>query len=289
MTTADTLLSNGHLSLSVASLGAEMQALCTATGGSYLWAGDAAFWTGRAPLLFPIVGRAPGDVISAGGQEAAMSQHGFARRSLFDLVEASETACHHVLRASEQTRAVYPFDFALHVTHRLDGRTVQCDVTVENAGVVPMPFGFGFHPAFRWPLPGAEAAPHVVTLASGGNPDRRALNDGLLEPAPLPGPFVAGRLEIEEALFAEGALVFPNGAEALRYGPEDGPGLRFAFRNLPDLALWKPVGAPFLCIEPWHGTASYVGDGPEIAARPNSLTLAAGETATFGYSVTLEA
>ncbi|MCA0921927.1 aldose 1-epimerase family protein [Pseudooceanicola nanhaiensis] len=289
MTTADSLLSNGILSLSVSPLGAEMQSLRAASGADYLWDGDAAFWTGRAPVLFPIVGRAADDRITAGGQAAPMAQHGFARRSLFDLVDETPSGCHHVLRASDETRAVYPFDFALHVEHRLDGHTLHCDVRVENAGTAPMPFGFGFHPAFRWPLPGSGGAPHVVTLASGGSPDRRALNDGLLEREPLPGPFVAGRLEIVEALFADGALVFPNGAEALRYGPEDGPGLRFAFRNLPDLALWKPVNAPFLCIEPWHGTASYVGDGPEIAARPNSLTLAPGERVAFGYSVTIEA
>ena len=116
-----------------------------------------------------------------------------------------------------------------------------------------------------------------------------SLFDGLPRREMVPGPFTDGRLTIEEALFADRALVFPNGSDALRYGPETGAGLSFTFRNLPDLALWKPIGAPFLCVEPWHGTASVEGDGPQIADRPNSIILAPGASAEFGYAVTLEA
>jgi hypothetical protein len=102
------------------------------------------------------------------------------------------------------------------------------------------------------------------------------LQDGLLCPAPVPGPFHDGDLALHADLFADGALVFPDGADALRYGVPGGPALHFRFDNLPDLALWQPAGAPFVCIEPWHGTASYVDDGPEIAARPNAVTLPPG-------------
>ena len=55
--------------------------------------GDPAFWTGRAPLLFPIVGRADGGVYRLDGKEYALPQHGFARRQAFALVEhASDRA-----------------------------------------------------------------------------------------------------------------------------------------------------------------------------------------------------
>ncbi|WP_121062612.1 aldose 1-epimerase family protein [Chachezhania antarctica] len=288
MAASNSLLSNDALSLSVAPLGAEMQYLRNAAGDDYLWNGDAAFWTGRAPVLFPIVGRAPGDVVAAGEVSAPMAQHGFARRSAFELVGETATRCHHLLRASEETRAVYPFDYALHVIHRLNGNTVHCEARVENLGQGQMPFGFGFHPAFRWPLPRAGGESHHVTLAAGGSPDRRLLNDGLLTPTPMAGPFVDGRLEIRDDLFKDGALVFPDGSDALHYGPDGGPGLSFRFHNLPDLALWKPLRAPFLCIEPWHGTASCEGDGPQIALRPNSNVLAPGAGMAFGYSVTVE-
>lgn len=282
-----TMLQNGVLRLGVVSFGAEMQSLRLANGDELLWQGAPEFWTGRAPVLFPIVGRAADDVIAVDDHTAPMPQHGFARRSMFELVEADEVMCHHRLRDSAQSREVYPFAFSLDVTHRLVANRLEVTAQVSNNSDAPMPFGFGFHPAFNWPLPRAQGLAHHVTLAEGGTPERVEIEDGLLRRTPVKGPFVEGDLEIREALFKDGALVFPNGAEALRYGPRAGLALAFEFTNLPDLALWKPKDAPFLCIEPWHGTASYVGDGPQIAQRPNSITLAAGEVATFGYSVTV--
>ncbi|MGX9352993.1 aldose 1-epimerase family protein [Shimia sp. W99] len=286
MTTDHVTISNDRLTLGVAPLGAEMQYLRTSDGDDLLWHGDPAFWSGRAPVLFPIVGRAVDDVIAVANHRATMPQHGFARRSHFDLVEGTATKCHHVLRASDGTRESYPFDFALHLTHELSGNTLDVTARVENLSNRPMPFGFGFHPAFLWPLPGAADKPHYVQLAAGGSPRRQPLrDDGLLDSDLVPGPFENGQLELAEQLFSDGALVFPDGSDSLRYGPADGPWLDFTFHNLPDLALWKPAGAPFLCIEPWHGTASRVGDGPEIGERPNSTTLPPGASQTFGYTL----
>ncbi|MEP3441489.1 MAG: aldose 1-epimerase family protein [Sulfitobacter sp.] len=282
------VLVNDHLNLSVADLGAEMQYLRNAAGQDFLWDGDAAFWTGRAPVLFPIVGRAVDDIVAVGDHSATLPQHGFARRSIFTLKAQNATACTHALYDTDDSRAVYPFAFALRITHRLEGQTLHVEAEVQNNDTKPMPFGFGFHPAFRWPLPHAQEQPHHVTLAGEGSPQRRAITpDGLLRPAPLASLFEDGDLEIAEHLFDDGALVFPNGTDNLRYGPKSGPTLSFTFHNLPDLALWRPTGAPFLCIEPWHGTASYVGDGPQIAQRPNSITLPPKERAAFGYSVTV--
>lgn len=282
-------LKNDKLSLAVSSLGAEMQYLRTGSGKDILWHGDPEFWTGRAPILFPIVGRSPDDEIAVGDHHAPMKQHGFARRLHFSLVESSNTHCHHVLTASEATKPIYPFDFALHLSHFIEGNQLDLRATVENLSNNDMPFGLGFHPAFLWPLPGFEALDHHVRLASRTEPKRRKIVGGLLDPELIPGPFVNGDLEIMEALFSEDALIFPNSAEPLHYGPKtSGQGLHFKFHNLPDFALWKPVGAPFLCIEPWHGTASLIGDGPQIQERPNSTILPPKESAEFGYSVVVE-
>ncbi|CUH52617.1 aldose 1-epimerase family protein [Shimia marina] len=287
--TSDCILTNDHLSLSVATIGAEMQFLRTADGRDLLWHGDATFWTGRAPVLFPIVGRAPDDTIAVGAHHANMPQHGFARRSPFAIETQTPTMCRHVLRADAATRAVYPFEFTLRLTHALSGPTVSVTAEVENLSDQPMPFGFGFHPAFLWPLPGATDQTHMIKLPATANPKQRPLRpDGLLEPDLVPGPFQAGTLPLSEALFEEGALVFPDGTPSLlRYGSKDGPNLSFTFDNLPDIALWKPKQAPFLCIEPWHGTAALHGAGPQIADRPNSTTLQPGTQETFGYSVTV--
>ena len=283
-----TRIANEFLSVDVSSLGAEMQSVTTRDGAEWLWNGDAAFWTGRSPVLFPIVGKAPDDTLQIEGRPYPMAQHGFARRREFALTEATATACRYVLDANDETRTVYPFDFRLSLEHSLDGPSLTVAVTVENRGAEPMPFGCGFHPAFRWPLPGAEGKPHAVTLDNAAEPKRQPLEKGLLSQTRDPSPFEKGRLVLAHDLFNDDALVFPEGAgDGLSYAAEGGPALTFRFGNLPNLALWTKPGAPFLCVEPWHGTAAEYGGSRELKDRPYTTTLGAGESRRFAFTVTV--
>ena len=75
-----TRIANDQITVDVAALGAEMQSIQTRDGRQWLWHGDAAYWTGRSPILFPIVGKAPNDTVTLDGVPFQMSQHGFARR-----------------------------------------------------------------------------------------------------------------------------------------------------------------------------------------------------------------
>ncbi|MBY6002590.1 aldose 1-epimerase family protein [Salipiger bermudensis] len=275
------------LTATIAPLGAEMQSLRTSGGADLLWHGDPKWWSGRAPILFPIVGKAPGDRIAVGDHEAQMRQHGFARRSAFTLASQGPSDCRHVLQDSAETRALYPFAFEIAVTHALEGATLTVSVEISNRDAKPMPFGFGFHPAFAWPLPGAEGTPHEIRLDNGAEPALARLRDGLLPPERQPSPFRNGHLTLDPDQFEADAMIFPEGAgPGLSYGVPGGPELAFTFDNLPNLALWQPPGAPFLCIEPWHGMAAEHAASPQIAERPFSLTLPPRETARFGYSVT---
>lgn len=281
---------NEHLSINVSSLGAEMQGLTTPDGKAWLWNGDPAWWTGRSPILFPMVGRAPDDTITIDGQTYKMGQHGFARRSEFTLVSSSNGTCRFELSASEATRAAFPFEFRLAMTYALDGRKLTVSAEVENRDTRPMPFGFGFHPAFRWPLPGADGKPHTITLDNGAEPALLRLKDGLVNPEKLPSPFKTGRLVLDNAQFEADAMMFPQGAgPGLTYAAEDGPALRFSFENLPNLALWQKPGAPFICIEPWHGTAAELGGSNDLAKRPYSLILQPGDETRFAFAVELPA
>lgn len=281
-----TRIENQHLSIEVSALGAEMQSATTRGGANWLWNGDAAFWTGRSPVLFPIVGKAPDDTLLVDGKPYSMAQHGFARRREFALETASATACLYRLEASDETRAVYPFDFRLFVEHSLDGAALTVAATVENRGETPMPFGLGFHPAFLWPLPGGEGRPHAVTLDNGAEPKRQPLETGLLSPVRAPSPFDKGRLPLSHGLFEHDALVFPEGAgDGLTYAAEGGPALHFRFENLPNLALWTKPGAPFLCVEPWHGTSAEYGGSRELKDRPYTTVLPAGESRRFAFTV----
>lgn len=286
-------IANEHLTVDISSLGAEMQSLTGSDGRSWLWNGDPAFWNGRSPILFPIVGKAPDNTVLIDGQPFEMNQHGFARRSEFDLIDSTPTSCLHALTASDATRAVYPFDFRLTLRHEVKDRvlTVTAEVTNldEQLNGRPLPFGIGFHPAFVWPLPGAAERAHTITLDNRGEPALSRLESGLRLPGVSPSPFRQGRLVLSHGYFEQDALIFPEGAGlGLTYAADGGPSLKFAFDNLPNLALWTKPGAPFICIEPWHGTAPEVGASGELAARPYSMRLAPGASARFAFSVEIQ-
>ncbi|KPF46489.1 aldose 1-epimerase family protein [Rhizobium sp. AAP43] len=282
-------IANETLAVEVSTLGAEMQSLKTADGSDWLWNGDAAWWTGRSPILFPIVGKAPGDRLAVSGTTYPMAQHGIARRREFELVEQSATSCRHELSSSAETREVYPFDFRLTLEHRLENDSLTVMATVENTGDTPLPFGIGFHPAFLWPLPGADGRAHHIILDNGAEPGVVQLEDGLIGQTLPNSPFSKGRLELTHALFDKDALIFPEGAgTGLRFGTDGGPTLHFTFENLPNIALWQKPGAPFLCVEPWHGMAAHAGGTAELVERPYTVALAAGDAMRFGFTVQIK-
>ena len=284
-------IENDELTVTVSPLGAETQSLTTSDGREWMWNGDPEFWTGRAPVLFPIVGKAPDDQLTIGGTHYSMKQHGFARKSRFALAEKTRTACRFQLTATEETRAIYPFDFLLSLTHALDGRKLTVSAMVENRGDTPMPFGFGFHPAFLWPMPGMDKGHvHHILLENRAEPALIRLRDGLLDLTPRPSPFSKGLLALDHDYFIEDALIFPGGAgDRLRFSAEDGPALEFAFEGLPNLAIWTKPGAPYICIEPWHGMAAAHGKGLALENRPYTKVLEAGDSAGFSWSVEIEA
>jgi galactose mutarotase-like enzyme len=283
-------LVSSELSADVAALGAELVRLDDAVGDPLLWNGDPAHWAGRAPLLFPIVGGLAGGAFRHRGRTFELPRHGFARRSRFTLVDRAAAHATFRLEASAATRAVWPFEFRLDVTHALAGATATTTAAVTNLSDEPMPTAFGFHPAFRWPLPGAgPRAAHLVRFAHPEPaPIRRLDADGLVAPDPRPTPVVGDTLALDDALFAEDAIVFDRlesrrlvfGAGSVR--------LAVDFPDMPHLGIWTKPGAPFLCLEPWQGHADPAGSAGDLFDKPGMVRLAPGETRRFSMSATLE-
>ncbi len=287
--TTVTIASPG-LSAEIARHGAELVALRDEAGRDLLWNGDPAFWAGHAPLLFPIVGRLKDDRLRVEGESYPMRQHGLARVADFDLVSREDAACRLRLASSPDTLRSYPFPFALDVTYRIEGAALAVEVEVCNTGAGVMPASFGFHPAFRWPLPyGAPRAAHEVLFEAPEPEPVRRVSGGLLTPAPESSPVAGRRLPLADALFAADALIFLDPASrALRFGPADGRGLRIEFPGMPQLGLWSKAGAPFLCVEPWCGYASPEGFDGEFADKPGLVAVEPGAARSFAMRVALE-
>lgn len=281
-------ISSGQFTAAVNPLGAELSSLRDADGRELMTDADPAFWTGRAPLLFPIVGKVAGNVLRVDGRTYPIKQHGFARRSMFAVVDRAPDRVVFALTDTDETRTRYPFAFRLEVAFCVSGTTLAIDVTIANPAATPLPASFGFHPAFAWPLPyGEPRADHRIVFDADAPGTIKRLDGGLIagdRPLPLDGR----TLLLDDALFAHDALIWdPVHAQSVTYGASSGPQLRIAFPDTPHLGIWTKPGASFICIEPWHGLADPVGHSGEFRDKPGVFEVPPGGKKRIAMSVTL--
>lgn len=283
-------LSSGALTAQIDPLGAQLSSLLDPSGRELLWDGNPAFWSGRAPLLFPIVGTLAGGVYRVGPRTYSLPRHGFARGRLFEVLSASAGTALLRLKADAQTLAVYPFHFALQVRFEITGATLGVTASVENDGEEPMPASFGYHPAFRWPLPfGSARALHAVVFdRDEPAPIRRIDAAGLVTPIRYPTPIRSRRLLLDDELFRDDAVILDAiQSRMLSYGADTGPRLRLQFPDTPYLGLWSKPGAPFICIEPWHGMSDPVGFAGDFTEKPGVFIVPPRGRRELGMRVTL--
>jgi galactose mutarotase-like enzyme len=283
-------IASGGLSAEVDPLGAQLSALRDVEGRDLLWDGDPAIWNGRAPVLFPIVGSLANSLYRVNGATFELPRHGFARHSLFDVVETTASSARFLLAADERTLTVYPFRFELEISFALAGATLMIGGSVRNVGDRPLPASLGFHPAFRWPLPyGRVRADHALQFERDEPAPVRRLNaQGLVEAANHPTPVTGRELVLRDALFEADAVIFDSLASgSVSYGAPEGPHLRIDFPDTPYLGVWTKPGAPFICVEPWHGIADPEGFQGDFRDKPGVFEVAPGEAREVTFSVSL--
>ena len=284
------MLKSSDLAAEIDPLGAQLFSLKDRASRDLLWDGDPAVWAGRAPLLFPIIGVLAGGSYRIGSQTYQLPRHGFARGKLFAVDSTSPSSAAFTLSADESTLQVYPFLFELSIRFEITGNTLSVDALVRNQGDKDMPASFGYHPAFRWPLPfGQPRSSHFIQFETDEPaPYRRIDSAGLLEAERFATPITRRRLLLTDALFEEDVLIFDQiKSRSVIYGSDQGPRIRVDFPDSPYLGIWTKPGAPFICIEPWHGITDPVGFSGEFAEKPGMLSLRAGEALHSQMTVTL--
>lgn len=286
-------LRKGALRAAADTQGGELVSLRDGDGTEYIWGGDPAFWTGRNPVLFPIVGSLRGGTVRLRGRDFRMGRHGFARNSLFELEEQGEDFVVFSLRESGETLKQYPYHFSLKVRHRLLEDGFSTAFEVENTDTARLPFCIGGHTAFRCPLlPGERFEEYQIAF------DRpEPVSSLLLTPE---GIIRAGCTEdilcggstvgLDYSLFARlDTLIFEHPASqgvSLLHRPS-GKGVRMAFGGFPMAAFWTKPGAPFICLEPWHGCAALENESGIFEEKPHCICLEPGESKSLEYTVTL--
>lgn len=252
-------LKNETVEIQIQSKGAELKSLKRRSDGTeYLWNADPAFWGRTSPVLFPFVGGVKNKEYRTKGQTFSMGQHGFARDMEFALLSQTNEEIWFELVSSEETLARYPYQFALKLGYRIEGRQVIVQWKVENPGRENLPFSIGGHPAFYCPIdPGTSQSECFVDF---GDVDEiastRISEKGLAAKDKDVYRLTEGRLALEEHLFDHDALVVEDRQTntVSLCGKDKIPYLK-VIMDAPLFGVWSPPGkkAPFVCIEPWYG------------------------------------
>ncbi|MFC3323124.1 aldose 1-epimerase family protein [Mesorhizobium cantuariense] len=286
----DSLTLHGDgISATVVGQGAELVSLRGADGMEFLWQAGPE-WRRHSPVLFPIVGRLKGDQLRHRGQTYPLSQHGFARDKPFAWAERGPRSCTLVLTDDADTRARYPFAFRLAVTYTLDRHQLDVTFDITNIGDEPLPASIGAHPAFNWPLlPDLAKTDYQLTFADDEPAPIRRLKDGLLLETPQPTPVEGNILKLSERPFDEDAVIMDQPAStSVRYAAGRGPAIEMSWQGFRELGVWsKPGGAPFLCIEPWHGIASPVDFDGDFVDKPGLMLIAPAAKRVLSYQIRL--
>jgi len=281
-------ISNEYIKIEVIDFGAELCSLQKKDENlEYIWQGDAKYWNRHAPILFPIVGKLLDDEYHYKNKTYPMTQHGFARDSLFELFSLEDDSICLRLESSECTMKLYPFEFALYVTYTLVQSSVNISYKVVNKSNKNIYFSIGSHPAFNWPLVHENKNKYYMEFKNTEFLERLPLRSTGISEVKERVELENNKLFLSEKLFENDALVLENLKNKM-----------ITFKNTQDeifvqlrfdgsyLGLWsKPTGAPFVCIEPWCGVADFSMHNKKIEEKVGIINLEKNKIFETCYSI----
>lgn len=285
---AEHILENEFMRVTIADAGAELiSAWDKEAARERIWTGDPAVWNRHAPILFPFVGKVKDGKYRIGETEYAMkTQHGFARDMVFACVEKTDASVTHCLTSTEQTLAVYPFEFRLTICHKLlPGKQLAIEWTIENLGEETMLYSIGGHPGFMAPdgvrkedclisFPGKTELEYLSANSAGFIlPQKKMLllKDGLASwQADIPDTWIFEDHQVQSVGIAK---------------PDGTPFVTMHCEAFPMLAVWANPDGPFICLEPWFGRADDEGFAGTIDQKKDMQTLNAGEKKEIAYTI----
>lgn len=226
---------------------------------------------GGIPILFPICGNLPDNTYTYQGQSYTLKQHGFARDlpwEVTDRVTQNGVSITLVLNSNNQTRAVYPFDFQLIFTYRLQGNSLEIHQRYANHSAGAMPFSTGLHPYFQV---------SDKTQLQFEIPANQFQNQRDKSIQPFAGQFDFDLDEIDASfreLSGQSAAVTDLGQQTrlkLDYDP-----------IYSTLVFWTVKGKEFYCLEPWSAPRNALNTGDRL------IHLESGETLETFVQLTVE-
>jgi len=277
------------------SVGAELKSFRSPDGKEFIWNSDPAFWMRSSPLLFPTIGNVRNNITNFRGRPYNMPKHGFCKDSEFEVTSQSGNEATFTLKASEETLAAYPFLFELSLTYRLSGHTLEMTYSVINNDTGTLPYHIGAHPGFMCPLENGESLTDYQLVFEKEETFVATPYDLEKLCFSANGQVTHGEagtvLSLTPEMFDNDAVYFPhvNSHSVKLVHHSLTHGIEVSYPDFHSIAFWTPIGgkAPFLCIEPWNGSAIYDDEDDDFVNKRDVEFLAPGKSKDYHLKISL--
>lgn len=282
-------LKNEHYEVTFCEKGGEIQSFTNVdTGMQYMWQGDNENWSGKNPVLFPIIGNTYTNTYEIHGKEYAMKNHGLIRYATLTCTKENNEEVVLTLDSDEHTLAQYPFSFHYEVGYTLKDNTLTITYHITNTGNEEMPFTFGLHPGFNCPLvEGEKFEDYTLSFTNS-----EKLKQIIFDPEKKE-PYKMADVELQsipcdyERIEKFATLVYKGmNSSYLTLAGKAGHGVRLSISGYPYLAIWTAKkDAPFICLEPWYGHGDFSNVKDDFYHREGTMILSPAKTFTTSYTI----
>ncbi len=228
---------------------------------------------GGIPILFPICGNLPHSTYEIEGQSYELAQHGFARNLPWTVrdraVKANGSVLTLVLDSTPDTLSVYPFEFQLIFTYRLQGTQLHIEQSYTNQSQRRMPFSTGLHPYFQL----ADASPQTKSQLQLEIPATRYVNQIEQTEHDYTGSLNWDAPELDLAFRPISAH------QASAADPQRQVKVSIHYDSAyTTLVFWTVAKKNYYCLEPWSAPRNALNTGTDL------LWLEPGETRSMHVS-----
>lgn len=291
-------LKSDQLQVQFQTFGGALSSIKDKDGVEYLWQGDPTYWSGQAPVLFPICGSVRNDTVVYEYEDGSIKKgiiprHGLVRKKEFDLVEQTDNSVSFAIEDTEEMYENYPYHFRLEITYIVTGKTIRTQYKIYNKeSDKSMPYFIGGHPGFNCPLLDDEVYEDYY------------LEFEKPETCTVPKPFPeSGMLDFKDRsswlnnqkeidlnydFFSYDAVTLDeleSRTVALRSRKHD-KGLKLHFKEFPNLIVWSTLNkGPFIALEPWSGLSTSIEEGDRLEDKKDVKILKAGRFEQLGFDI----
>ena len=292
------VLKSDQLCVEFQTLGGALSSIKDKDDVEYLWQGDPTYWSGQAPVLFPICGSVRNDSVlydkeDGSQKEVKIPRHGLVRKKDFTLVEQTDNSVTFAIEDDEEMYANYPYHFRLEITYTVTGKTIRTQYKIYNKeSEKSMPYFIGGHPGFNCPLLDDEVYEDYY------------LEFEKPETCTVPKPFPeTGMLDLKDRnswlnnqkeidlnydFFSYDAVTLDeleSRTVALRSRKHD-KGLKLHFKEFPNLIVWSTLNkGPFIALEPWSGLSTSIEEGDRLEDKKDVKIIKPSDFDQIGFDI----